>query len=114
MMKVMMKAPVTAAVLVAVVAVILSYVQGVEEMMSVDTWALLSLVFGLWVGYQGGNSWGKALWAGVAIGVVWAVLIVLGWGVVKAMGIDAVWSLAVFAFEMNVVGALIGGGFTMK
>lgn len=107
--------PVTAAVLVAVVAVILSYVEGVEEMMSVDTWAVLSLAFGLWVGYQnGGQGWGKALWSGVFIGVVWAILIVLGWGVVKAMGVDAVWSLAAFAFEMNVVGALVGGGFAMK
>lgn len=109
-----MKAPVTAAVLVAVIAVILSYINGVEEMMSVDTWAMLSLVFGVWVGYQSGDSWGKAFWGGVTIGVVWAVLIVLGWGVVKAMGIDAVWSLAVFAFGMNLTGALIGGGWAMK
>lgn len=110
----MMKAPVTAAVLVAVVAVILSYVQGVEEMMSVDTWAVIALAFGIWVGYQNGGSWGKALGSGITIGVVWAVLIVLGWGVVKALGVNAVWSLAVFALEMNVIGALIGGGFSMK
>lgn len=110
-----MRAPVTAAVLVAIVAIILSYVQGVEEMMSVDTWAVIALAFGIWVGYQnGGQGWGKALGSGIAIGVVWAVLIVLGWGVVKAMGVDAVWSLAVFALEMNVAGALIGGGFAMK
>ncbi len=110
-----MRVPVTAAVLVAVVAVILSYVEGVESMMSVDTWALIALAFGLWVGYQnGGQGWGKAFSSGVVIGVVWAILIVLGWGVVKAMGVNDVWPLAVFALEMNMVGALIGGGFAMK
>ncbi len=109
--------PVTSALLIAVVMLVLSWVEGVEQMMSIDIWAMLGLAFGGWVGYKAVDMAGvyaKSFWQGIAIGVVWAVLIVLGWGVLKGAGIDAVWALAVFVFGMNVAGSLIGGGWAMK
>jgi len=80
----------------------------------------LLLAFGIWAGYKivqfGGNYLHAAI-AGLVVGVVCAILAIVGFGVILASvtgGISAVLPAAVYYLAVNLFGALIGGGFALS
>lgn len=103
--------------LVMLVAVLLF--GDIASMMTPAALVPLLLAFGLWPGYKivkFDGGYGDALVAGLVVGVVCAILIVIGFGVVLASttgGVAAVIPLAVFGLIFNVFGALIGGGYAL-
>lgn len=111
-----LKWPIVSWVVVDVIFLLTSYVEGVMAMITPEAVAPLAVAFGIWAGYkivELGGGYGDALGAGVIVGLVCAVLTILGFGVIRAMGVGATFPLAVFALTFNIAGALVGGGFAL-
>ena len=88
------------------------------DMLTAGAMAPMMLAFGVWSGYkivEFGGNYGHAIVAGIVVGVVCALLAVVGFGFISVhpSGISAVLTLGLFAFGMNLFGALIGGGFAL-
>jgi len=112
-----LKWPIIGWIAVDVPFVILSYIRGVSEVFTPATLAPLLLAFGVWAGYkivQFNGGFVDAIVAGVVVGAVCGALIIIGPGIIRGAGVAAVWPLTVFAFEMNLFGAIVGGGYALS
>jgi len=76
----------------------------------------LLLLVGLWAGYKivefGGNIWYAAA-AGVVVGLVCAILDIIGSALVLKMSAGDAYPGSVYFFGMNFFGAVVGGGFKL-
>ena len=108
--------PVIGWVVVDVIFILMLFVDGVMEIMTMPVAAPLTIAFGVWVGYKmielGGNFVG-AIVAGVIVGATCAILTIVGIGLIHGTPMDAVLPLAVASLGMNVSGAVVGGGFAL-
>lgn len=112
-----LKWPVIAWIEVDIVMLAMSYLAGVMDMLTPAVIAPLTLAFGVWAGYKIVEFGGKVLdvvVAGAVVGVVCAGLTLVGFGLVRGMGFEAILPLAVFAAGFNLFGAFIGGGFALS
>lgn len=111
-----LKWPIIGWIVLDIALLILSYIRGVSELFGATALSPLLLAFGVWAGYkivQFKGGFLDALISGVVVGVVCGVLIILGPGLIRGAGVAAVWPLAVYAFGMNLFGAIVGGGFAL-
>ncbi|MFQ5967728.1 MAG: hypothetical protein ACE5MI_08970 [Acidimicrobiia bacterium] len=110
------KWPILSWVVADVVVLIVSYVDGVVDMLTAAALTPVIVAFGVWTGYKvvelGGN-YSSAIIGGAVVGVVCGLLIYLGLGGIRGLGLSDMWPMAVFGFAFNIVGALIGGGFAL-
>jgi hypothetical protein len=110
------KWPIVGWIVADVVILSVSYVDGIVGMLTPAALSPLLIVFGIWAGYNAinyGGNYGTAILAGVVVGVVCGLLIYLGLGGIRGLGLAEMWPMAVFGFAFNIVGALIGGGFAL-
>ncbi len=109
------KLPVIGWIVVDVLIILALFVDGVAEIMTVETTASLALAFGVWAGYKAvefGGSFGTAIGAGLIVGLVCALLGLLS-GPIHGMSLDATFPIAVASMALNVAGAVVGGGFLL-
>lgn len=109
------KLPVIGWIIVDVLLILVLFVDGVAEIMTVPTLAPLAIAFGVWAGYKAvefGGSFGTAIGAGVIVGFVCAALTML-LGTIHGMSTDATFPMAVYTMALNVAGAVVGGGFLL-
>ncbi len=111
-----LKYPVITSILIPIVILAISYVAGVIDMVTPNVQAPIALAIGAWAGYkivEFKGNYTDVIIAGVIVGIVGAVLILLGFGVVRGMGVEAMLSVSVFGLGFKIAGALIGGGFAL-
>ena len=109
------KLPVIGWIVVDVLLILVLFVDGVAEMMTVETLAPLAIGFGVWAGYKAvefGGSFGTAIGAGLIVGLACALLTLL-LGPIHGMSTDATVPMAVYSMALNVAGAVVGGGFLL-
>lgn len=112
-----LKWPVIGWIVVDVVFLILGYIKGVSELFTPPAVAPLLLAFGVWAGYKTIQFNGKFLdsvISGIVVGAVCGILIIVGDGFIRGAGFAAVWPFTVFAFSLNVAGAIVGGGYALS
>ncbi len=110
------KWPVISWVVVDVIFIVMLYVEGVQELMTMPVAAPLTIAFGIWAGYKMielGGSYAGAIVAGVIVGAVCAILTILGIGIIHGAGVGATLPMAVASLGLNISGAAIGGGFAL-
>ena len=111
-----LKWPIISWVLLDALFLLLSGVKGVDEMFTSPVAAMLSLAFGIWVGYkivEFKGAYLDAIFSGVIIGAVCFLLCIVGYGMVLGLGIAGSLPIATFMFGMNLAGAVVGGGFAL-
>jgi len=90
---------------------------GLREVFVPAVVAPLLLVFGIWVGYkmvQFGGHYGHVILAGVILGILPAVLDVVGFGMILGRGVDYGMLAGTLGFGMILFGSLVGGGFALS
>lgn len=111
-----LKYPVISTIVVAIVFVAISYVGGVLNMLTAPVLAPVALAIGAWAGYkivEFKGNYADVIGAGVIVGIVGAVFILVGFGVVRGLGVDAMLPVSVFDLGFKIAGALVGGGFAL-
>lgn len=111
-----LKYPIISTIVVAIVFVAISYVAGVLDMLTSQVLAPVALAIGVWAGYkivEFKGNYAHVIGAGIIVGIVGAILILLGFGVVRGLGVDAMLRVSVFDLGFKIAGALIGGGFAL-
>ncbi|MFZ3168798.1 MAG: hypothetical protein WA130_14380 [Candidatus Methanoperedens sp.] len=108
-----LKYPVITTIVVAIVFVAVSYVTGVLNMLTAAVLAPVALAIGVWAGYkivEFKGNYADVIGAGVIVGIVGAVAILTGFGVVRGLGVNAMLAVSVFDLGFKIAGALVGGG----
>ncbi len=111
--------PVINSIAIAIVFVAISYVEGVLPKLTSTVDATLALAIGVWAGYkivEFKGNYADVIVAGIIVGIVGAVLIIVGFGVVRGLGVSGVNGMlpvSVFDMGFKIAGALIGGGFAL-
>ena len=111
-----LKYPLTSTIVVAIVFVAISYVEGVLNMLTSTVLAPVALAIGVWAGYkivEFKGNYANVIIAGVIVGIVGAVMILVGFGVVRGLGIGAMLPVSVLDMGFKIAGALVGGGFAL-
>ena len=110
-----LKGPIIGWIVVDILFLLMTFVDGIIGMLTPTTLAPLTLAFGVWAGSNivraKGNSFDIII-AGVIVGLVCAVLTFVGFGLF--LGIAGIFPLSVFALGFNIAGAIIGGGFALS
>lgn len=112
-----LKWPILSWVAVDVVILLSSYAEGITEMLTPAALSPILVAFGIWAGYrivEFGGNYLSAIVAGLIVGAVCGVLIYVGLGGIRGLGLAEMWPMALFGFTFNIVGALIGGGFVLS
>ncbi len=111
-----LKYPVISMIVIAIVFVAISYVGGVLNMLTVAVLAPIGLAIGVWSGYkivEFKGNYVDVIGVGLIVGIVGAVLILAGFGVVRGLGISAMLPVSVFDLGFKIAGAVVGGGFAL-
>ncbi len=111
-----LKYPVITTIVVAILFVAISYVAGVLNMLTAAVLAPVALAIGVWAGYkivEFKGNYVDVIGAGVIVGIVGAVVILAGFGVVRGLGIGAMLPVSVLDMGFKIAGALVGGGFAL-
>lgn len=109
------KLPVIGWIVVGVLLILVLFVYGVAEIMTVPTLAPLAIAFGVWAGYKSvefGGTLGTAIGAGFIVGLACALLTLL-FGPIHGMSAAVTVPMAVYSMALNVGGAVVGGGFLL-
>lgn len=111
-----LKWPLISSIAVAIVFIAISYVGGVFNMLTATVLAPVALAFGAWAGYkvvEFKGNYADVIGVGIIVGIVGAGLILVGFGVVRGLGVGTMISISVFDLGFKIAGALIGGGFAL-
>ncbi len=111
-----LKWPIIAWIIVDVIFLAMTFVGGVMEMLTPATLSPLLLAFGAWTGYKIVEFKGNfvdVIVVGVVVGVVCGVLTVVLLLAHGMMGMGVLLSEFVFNVGMNLVGAIVGGGYAL-
>ncbi len=111
-----LKWPIIAWIIVDVIFLAMTFVGGVMEMLTPATLSPLLLAFGAWAGYKIVEFKGNfvdLIFVGVVVGVVCGVLTIVLLLAHGMMGMGVLLSEFVFNLGMNLVGAIVGGGYAL-
>ncbi len=111
-----LKYPVISTIAIAVVFIAISYAGGVLTMLTSTVLAPLALAIGAWTGYkivEFKGNYADVIGAGIIVGIVGAVMIIVGFGILRGLGIDTMLPVSIFDLGFKIAGALVGGGYAL-